>query len=241
MDIQVVDESLGDISMNDVQALSSAIVSEINPKNIQTSSYNSRNASTASDAAMMPASPLILGFNVNIESGSVRDFAKRADISVSTNGVVYRLEEQLLDKIHEVLPKESVRTIVGDAEVLKIFELGDKHKSVVAGMSVQSGSMRTEGNYEFVLLREKEASENDIDDEDDDHLNELDGVKRVAVATAAGTVASLRRFKDNVTSVPSGQECGLIFPGYRGVKVGDRVVCYELSTAVKKITMDENR
>ena len=154
---------------------------------------------------------------------------------------MYRLEEQLLDKIHEVLPKESVRTIVGDAEVLKIFELGDKHKSVVAGMSVQSGSMRTEGNYEFVLLREKEASENDIDDEADDHLNELDGVKRVAVARAAGTVASLRRFKDNVTSVPSGQECGLIFPGYRGVKVGDRVVCYELSTAVKKITLDENR
>ena len=218
--------------MNDVQSLSGSIINEINPTSMSSSSNTSRNASNP--AAVAPALPLILGFNVNSESGPVRDLAKRSDITVKTNGVVYRLEEELLAKIHDLLPKETVKTVVGEADVLQIFELGDKHKSVVAGMSVGSGHMRAEDQHEFVLVRDAEMN----DDEDDIDFN---NDNKIEVASATGTVASLRRFKDNVTSVASGQECGLIFPGYRGVKVGDRVLCYKLSTTTKKITMEENR
>jgi translation initiation factor IF-2 len=50
-----------------------------------------------------------------------------------------------------------------------------------------------------------------------------------------GKLNTLRRFKDDVNEVPSGQECGMSFENYQDIKQGDVVECYLLETVQRSL------
>jgi translation initiation factor IF-2 len=52
-----------------------------------------------------------------------------------------------------------------------------------------------------------------------------------------GELSSLRRFKDEVKEVPSGQECGMAFEKYGDLKAGDIIECYEVEEVAR--TLDD--
>jgi translation initiation factor IF-2 len=41
-----------------------------------------------------------------------------------------------------------------------------------------------------------------------------------------GTLQTLKRFKDEVNEVPSGQECGMAFAGFQDIREGDQIECF---------------
>ena len=48
------------------------------------------------------------------------------------------------------------------------------------------------------------------------------------VVLELGTLQTLKRFKDEVNEVPSGQECGMAFQGFQDIKAGDTIECFTL-------------
>ena len=51
-------------------------------------------------------------------------------------------------------------------------------------------------------------------------------IREDVVVLELGTLATLKRFKDEVNEVPSGQECGMHFQGFQDIKVGDYIECF---------------
>ena len=88
---------------------------------------------------------------------------------------------------------------VGYAEILEVFNISKVGK--IGGCRVTEGVVKR-GN-KVRLLR------------DDVVIHE-------------GTLSTLKRFKDEVKEVVSGQECGMAFESYQDLQVGDRIECFEI-------------
>ena len=50
-----------------------------------------------------------------------------------------------------------------------------------------------------------------------------------------GTLQTLKRFKDEVNEVVSGQECGMAFQGFQDIKAGDTIECFTLETIQRSL------
>ena len=91
-------------------------------------------------------------------------------------------------------------TFLGNAEVLQIFEISKVGK--IAGCKVTEGVVRKGARVRIIRA--------DI------------------VVLELGTLQTLKRFKDEVNEVQSGQECGMAFAGFQDIKVGDTIECFTL-------------
>ena len=98
-------------------------------------------------------------------------------------------------------------TFLGNAEVLEVFDITKVGK--VAGCKVTEGSVRKGAKVRIVR----------------------DGV----VVLELGTLQTLKRFKDEVNEVPSGQECGMAFQGFQDIKVGDTIECFTVETVQRSL------
>ena len=50
-----------------------------------------------------------------------------------------------------------------------------------------------------------------------------------------GTLSTLKRFKDEVKEVPSGQECGMAFANYQDIREGDQIECFQVELIERKL------
>lgn len=187
----------------DVQGSVEAIVSSLN--RISTDEIKVRilhsgvGAITESDVTLAAASRApLIGFNVR-PNAKARQLAEREKISLRYYDVIYDLLEEVRGEMAGQLAPERIETVVGRAEVLQVFPAGKKDKA--AGLLVMDG-----------IIRKGLAARLTRDD----------------VIVSRTNIASLRRFKDDVSEVRAGMECGAVLQDTNDIKVGDTLELFEV-------------
>jgi translation initiation factor IF-2 len=141
---------------------------------------------------------IVFGFNVRPDANS-RKAAEAAGVEVRTYRIIY----ELLDDIEAILvgrlAPDEVERVTGSAEVRATFRA--PRFGTIAGSYVTEGEITRGSKVRLV---------------------------RNGVVVYDGTIASLRRFKDDVRAVASGFECGIALENFRDVKEGDVMETYEV-------------
>ena len=153
---------------------------------------------TETDATLAAASnAIILGFNVRADS-SARRFIDGNSIDVRYYSVIYDLIDDVKKALSGMLGSEIKQQIIGMAEVRQVF----RHPKFgqIAGCMVTEGLVKRSAPIR--VLRDN-------------------------VVIFTGELDSLRRFKDDVSEVKSGNECGICVKNYQDVKEGDQIEVFE--------------
>ena len=163
-------------------------------------------AITKNDVTLAAASKaVIIGFNVRPE-GKVADLASQEGVDVRYYSVIYQAIEEVEAALRGMLKPEFEEVQLGTAEVREVFK--SSKFGTIAGCLVQSGEIRR--NSKARLVR--------------------DG----AVVAESVTIAGLRRFKDDVTEVREGFECGINLGSFQDVKVDDVIETFEMREKPRK-------
>ena len=142
---------------------------------------------------------VIIGFNVRAE-GKVRELAEREGIDVRYYTVIYQAIEDIENALKGMLKPEFEEAELGTAEVRDVFR--SSKFGTIAGCIVRTGEIKR--GTKARLLR--------------------DGV----VVSENLEISGLRRFKDDVTEVREGFECGVNLGSYNDIKVDDVIETYEM-------------
>jgi translation initiation factor IF-2 len=156
-------------------------------------------AITETDVTLADASnAIIIGFGVRPEA-KARTAAERQGVQIKCYSVIYKAIEDIdAARIGMLKPTEEEQQ-TGAAEVRDTFK--------VPKVGIAAGCMVTEGEISR-----------------DDQVR----LVRDGIVVYDGTLASMRRFKDDVKSVKSGFECGLGLSDYQDIHVGDVIEGYKL-------------
>ena len=155
-------------------------------------------AITESDVQLAAASKaIVIGFNVRADA-SARDALKETGVDVRYYSIVYEAIDDVKAAVSGLLTPEFREEIFGLAEVREVFR--SQNVGNVAGCMVVDGFVKRSNPIR--VLRDN-------------------------VVIFEGELESLRRFKDDVTDVRAGTECGIGVKNYNDVKVGDQIECYE--------------
>jgi translation initiation factor IF-2 len=159
-----------------------------------------------SDVMLAAASDaVIIGFNVR-PLADARHAAEQEGVEIRTYSVIYKVTEELRAAMEGMLEPEEVEEALGQAEVLELFKASKV--GTIAGCSVTDGKL-TRG-AEVRLVRD-------------------------GTVAWSGRIGSLRRFKDDVSEVEAGLECGVVLEGFQDVKVGDVIEAFETKKIEKTL------
>ena len=128
---------------------------------------------------------IIYGFNSKLTK-EAKSLAQQNDVEIINHKIIYRLEDDLNDKLTSMMPQIESESFSGRAEVLDTFEINGKNRGTkyqINGMKVTSGTIKNKQVYR--VFRDDELIY--------DHLE----------------VKTMRIFKDDATQVGSGGECGI--------------------------------
>ena len=154
---------------------------------------------TEADITLAQASSaLVIGFNVR-PNKQARDAADVNGITIKYYSIIYDLIDEVKAAMAGQLGPEFKENVVGRADIKDAFQAGKAGKA--AGCMVTEGAIRND--LKARILRDD-------------------------VIIYEGQIDNLRRFKDDVKEVKSGQECGLTFENYHDFKSGDVLEVYEL-------------
>jgi len=160
--------------------------------------YSGAGGITESDVTLAKsAGAPILGFNVRA-SKQARDLADREGVEIRYYSIIYDLLDDMKGVLSGMLAPLQRETFLGNAAVLQVFDISKTGK--IAGCRVSEGVVRKGAKVRIIR--------------DDVVVLEL------------GTLQTLKRFKDEVNEVPSGQECGMHFQGFQDIKAGDYIECF---------------
>ncbi len=152
---------------------------------------------TVSDVQLAAASAArILGFNVRADAAA-RDAMKETSVEVRYYSIIYEAIDDVKQMMSGLLQPEVKEQIVGIAQVREVFR--SSKFGAVAGCLVTEGYVRR--NNPIRVLRDN-------------------------VVIFEGALESLRRFKDDVSEVRAGTECGIGVKNYQDVRVGDQIECF---------------
>ncbi|WP_299261901.1 translation initiation factor IF-2 [uncultured Kushneria sp.] len=153
---------------------------------------------TETDTNLAVASnAIIVGFNVRADASS-REIVEREGLDLRYYSVIYQLIDEVKLAMSGMLAPEWREDIVGVAEVRDVFRA--PKIGAVAGCMVIEGSV---------------------------HRNKRIRVLRENVVVYEGELESLRRFKDDVSEVRNGMECGIGVRNYNDVQVGDKIEVFD--------------
>ncbi len=163
-------------------------------------------AITETDIGLAEASGApVIGFNVRANAPA-RNSANQKGVEIRYYSVIYDLVDDIKQAASGLLSDEVRETFIGYAEIKEVFKVSGVGK--VAGCLVTEGIARRSAGVR--LLR------------DDVVIHE-------------GTLKTLKRFKDEVKEVISGQECGMAFENYDDIRVGDVIEIFERETVARKL------
>ncbi|WPC05810.1 translation initiation factor IF-2 [Pseudomonas sp. MBLB4123] len=153
---------------------------------------------TESDANLALASNAVLfGFNVRADAGA-RKIVEQEALDMRYYNVIYDIIEDVKKALTGMLGSDVRENILGIAEVRDVFR--SPKFGAVAGCMVVEGVV---------------------------HRNRPIRVLRDDVVIFEGELESLRRFKDDMSEVRAGMECGIAVKSYNDVKVGDKIEVFE--------------
>ena len=155
-------------------------------------------AITDTDVGLAEASGApIIGFNVRANA-SARQSANQKGVDIRYYSIIYDLVDDIKAAASGLLKAEVRETFIGYAQIKEVFK--------VTGVGMVAGCLVTEG------VARRSA-----------------GVRllRDSVVIHEGTLKTLKRFKDEVKQVISGQECGMAFERYEDVRPGDIIEIFE--------------
>ncbi|WP_310496937.1 translation initiation factor IF-2 [Sandarakinorhabdus sp.] len=156
---------------------------------------------TESDVTLAKASGApIIGFGVRANA-KAREIAQRDQVALKYYDVIYDLIEDVKAGMAGQLGPEFLENVVGRALVLDVFQAGKTGKA--AGLRVQEGYIKK-------ALRARVMCDD--------------------VIIYNGSIATLRRFKEDVSEVKSGQECGITLADSSDVRAGDIVETFEVES-----------
>jgi translation initiation factor IF-2 len=142
---------------------------------------------------------IVLGFNVRAD-GKATALANREGVEIRYYSVIYQAIDDIEQALKGMLKPIYEEVSLGRAEVREVFR--SSKVGTIAGCMVTSGEIRR--NAKARLLRDNVVVREDL------------------------TVSSLRRFKDDASSVREGFECGLTLSSFQDVRIGDEIETYEL-------------
>jgi len=158
-----------------------------------------------SDVLLAAASnAIIVGFQVR-PSMSARKLAEKEEIEIRLYSIIYDAINEIKDAIEGMLEPVMKEEIVCSVEVLEIFKISKV--GTVAGCIVREGKLTR--NTPIRVIRD-------------------------GIVVYTGRLGSLKRFKDDVKEVASGQDCGLNIESYNDIHVGDIVEGYEQVEVARK-------
>ncbi|MEY4590194.1 MAG: hypothetical protein RL497_2270 [Pseudomonadota bacterium] len=152
----------------------------------------------------MTTRAIVVGFNVRAD-GSARKVAEREGVDIRYYSIIYHLIDEVKAALSGMLDPERVETILGVAQVRDTFR--SPKFGQVAGCMVLEG----------IIYRNKRIR-----------------VLRENVVIFEGELESLRRFKDDVSEVRHGTECGIGVKNY-DVKVGDQIEVYDVKEVARTL------
>jgi translation initiation factor IF-2 len=196
----------GDVS-GSVEALEDALLKiDIGKEVLLRVIHRGVGAITQNDVTLASASKaIIIGFNVRPE-GKVAEFASKEGVDVRYYSVIYQAIDEIEAALKGMLKPEYEEVQLGTAEVRDVFK--SSKFGTIAGCLIRSGEVKR--NTKARLVR--------------------DGV----VVAESLNIASLRRFKDDVTEVREGFECGINLGSYQDVKVDDVIETFEMREIPRK-------
>jgi translation initiation factor IF-2 len=151
---------------------------------------------SATQAGSSSSAVVIIGFNVRPEARAA-DVAKQESVDIRLHSIIYKVEEEIRAAMIGMLEAIEKERILGKAAVREVFRV--PRAGTVAGCMVIDGTVRR--NARARLIRD-------------------------GVVSWEGNIASLRRFKDDVSEVREGFECGISLENFNDVKVGDQIEAY---------------
>ncbi|HIC64542.1 MAG TPA: translation initiation factor IF-2, partial [Paracoccus sp.] len=163
-------------------------------------------AITESDIGLAEASNApVIGFNVRANAPA-RNGANQKGVEIRYYSVIYDLVDDIKAAASGLLSAEVRENFIGYAEIREVFKVTGVGK--VAGCLVTEGIARRSAGVR--LLRDN-------------------------VVIHEGTLKTLKRFKDEVKEVQSGQECGMAFENYDDIRPGDVIEIFEREEVERKL------
>ncbi|MFC8504740.1 translation initiation factor IF-2, partial [Pedococcus sp. NPDC057267] len=147
----------------------------------------------------MASDAIIIGYNVRAE-GQNADYAEREGVEIRYYSVIYNAIEEIEQALKGMLKPEFEEVELGTAEIREIFR--SSKFGNIAGSIVRSGEIKRGAKARITR----------------------DGV----VVAENVEVAGLRRFKDDVTEVREGFECGINLGSFNDLQLGDLIATYEM-------------
>jgi translation initiation factor IF-2 len=151
---------------------------------------------SATQAGSSSSAVVIIGFNVRPESRAA-DLSKQEAVDIRLHSIIYKVEEEIRAAMIGMLEAIEKERIIGKADVREVFRV--PKAGMVAGSMVIDGNIRR--NARARLIRD-------------------------GVVAWEGNIMSLRRFKDDVSEVREGFECGIGLENFNDIKVGDQIEAY---------------
>src|SRR6266581_3918645 len=147
----------------------------------------------------------IIGFNVRAHKEAAAA-AKRNGIEIRYYNIIYDLVDDVKKAMSGLLAPTLRETMLGNAAILEVFNISKVGK--VAGCRVTDGNVERGANVRLI---------------------------RDNVVVHEGKLSTLKRFKDEVKEVASGQECGMAFENYGDMRAGDVIECYRVETIQRSL------
>jgi len=153
-----------------------------------------------SDVELAAASnAIIIGFHTRIESHA-EPLVKRLGVTVKTHDIIYHAVDDVKALMTELLDKIAEENEKGKAEVRTVFK--SSQLGLIAGCIVSEGTIHR--NNHVRVIREGEM-------------------------VWKGSIASLKRVKEDVREVQKGIECGILLQGFKDIQEGDIIEAYEIN------------
>jgi translation initiation factor IF-2 len=161
-----------------------------------------------SDVLLATASnAIIIGFNVRPDRNAA-DVADREKVDIRLHSIIYHVTDEMKKAMSGLLEPTLKESRLGTAEVRQIFKT--PKAGTIAGCLVNDGRITRSGDAQARLIRD-------------------------GATVWTGRLASLRRFKDDVSEVKAGLECGISLERFNDVKVGDIIEAFVVERVAQMV------
>ena len=187
----------GDVD-GSVEALSDSLLKLSTPEVQVSIIHRGVGQISESDVLLASASDaIIVGFQVR-PSQAAKRLAENEEIEIRLYSIIYDAINEVRDAMEGMLAPQVEEVIVGNAEVREVFKISKI--GTILGCMVTDGTIKRSNPIRLI---------------------------RDGIVVYAGKLSSLKRFKDDVSEVRSGFDCGIGIEGFSDMKVGDVIESYE--------------
>ena len=168
--------------------------------------YKGVGAITESDVTLAGSGKgFIVGFNVRALPHA-RDIAKRDGVDIKYYSIIYELIDDVKNLLAGLLKPDISENTTGNVEIREVFNISKVGN--IAGCMVKDGLISRKSQIR--ILRDN-------------------------IVIHKGQISSLKRFKEEVSEVKSGFECGVMLDNYSDIKVGDIIETFEEVSTSRKL------